>query len=691
MGTTQSIQFLLNDIERNQYFLPEFQRGFRWTPEQVKKYFRSLYFGYPTGSFLVWKCDNPPKIKSSVTTTDSKSFTRLILDGQQRLTTLYTLIKGTPPSWIEGKPPRTDLYFNLETHEFQYYTQSLMIGKKEWINICDFFRKELGDYVQNSDDSVYLMSNFKELSRLQAILKYEYYIQEIDEQNSLNVVEVFNLVNSAGTPLIQSDLILALITGRWEECKDKMRTAIKKFSSSGFVFDMDFFTRCIAVVGTDKGVFDDVKNLDKDALIEAWNKIEKSLNYLLKVLPKHGYIDDNSFLSTSYVFYTLVYYLAKNNFKFPDSTTRDKLLYWLYNALMWGRYSRSSDTTLDKDIRILKEANSVDELIKTLAASRGGNLEVTEHDLELQGVRSRFYQIVYILIQSNDAADWVDTSLPLYNKGSGRNYSVERYHIFPKRKLYKLYSSSSSYDKSIVNELANIAFSTSDTSSDTNHEIFNNDPEVYLNNIDIEQLQRQYVPTDSSLWKMNCHSYEAFLKERHRLLAQGINQFLNKLYHGESKIYVSRDITQWRQKLEEVEKAFRHIIIDVLHENEDDIDRNSYIPSHFLAKIEERIKKYFKDNPSEDRLLFQTVERKINFFDVSEYCQLIISGQNWQYFESTFGDKSALQNRFSQLQNLRNTLAHNRDLTDVVIKDGEAAILWFSSALRKYFHQEDST
>lgn len=358
---------------------------------------------------------------------------------------------------------------------------------------------------------------------------------------------------------------------------------------------------------------------------------------------------------------------------------------------MWGRYSRSSDTTLDKDIRILKEANSVDELIKTLAASRGVNLEVTEHDLELQGVRSRFYQIVYILIQSNDAADWVDTSLPLYNKGSVRNYSVERYHIFPKRKLYKFYSSSSSYDKSIGNELANITFSTSDTSSDTNHEIFNNDPEVYLNNIEIEQLRRQYVPTDSSLWKMNCHSYEAFLKERRRLLAQGINQFLNKLYHGESKIYVSRDITQWRQKLEEVEKAFRHIIIDVLHENEDDIDRNSYIPSHFLAKIEERIKKYFKDNPSEDRLLFQTVERKIDFFDVSEYCQLIISGQNWQYFESTFGDKSALQNRFSQLQNLRNTLVHNRDLTDVVIKDGEAAILWFSSALRKYFHQEDST
>jgi hypothetical protein len=62
----------------------------------------------------------------------------------------------------------------------------------------------------------------------------------------------------------------------------------------------------------------------------------------------------------------------------------------------------------------------------------------------------------------------------------------------------------------------------------------------------------------------------------------------------------------------------------------------------------------------------------------------MISSNNWQYFELYFGSKGAVQSRFTQLQNLRNTLAHNRDLTDVIIKDGEAAILWFSSILRKY-------
>lgn len=97
MATTQKIQSLIDDVQKNRYFLPEFQRGFRWHSEQVKKYFQSLYFGYPTGAFLVWKADTPSKIRGGAPS-DETTFTRLILDGQQRLTTLYTLMKGFPPN-----------------------------------------------------------------------------------------------------------------------------------------------------------------------------------------------------------------------------------------------------------------------------------------------------------------------------------------------------------------------------------------------------------------------------------------------------------------------------------------------------------------------------------------------------------------------------------------------------------------
>ncbi|NJL56762.1 hypothetical protein HC928_17630 [bacterium] len=315
-----------------------------------------------------------------------------------------------------------------------------------------------------------------------------------------------------------------------------------------------------------------------------------------------------------------------------------------------------------------------------LSQFRGGNLEVTEQDLELQGVRSRFYQIFYMLIRHNGAADWADSSLPLYNQAVGTNYSIHRHHIFPKSKLYKLFSSSSYYDRSMVNELSNIALLT----SATNHSIFNNDPAVYLPEVDKEQLKKQFVPLESELWQMTCESYEAFIQERRRLLSDGINAFLNELYQGQSEIHVSKDVEQWRQKVETLEVAIRRLIVDVATDREEDIDLKDYIPNHFAGKLEGRIKAYLKNNPSERSESFQTLSGKLQFFDLSEYCDLMVSKQNWPLFEPFFGSKGSLQSRFSQLQNLRNTLAHNRDLTDVVIKDGEAAILWFSSTLRKY-------
>ncbi|MEL6353596.1 MAG: DUF262 domain-containing protein, partial [Cyanobacteria bacterium J06627_28] len=666
--------------EKNEFFLPEFQRGYRWTSGQVKKYFQSLYRGYPSGAFLIWKAEAPSKLKGS-TPSGEQVFTRLILDGQQRLTTLYTILKGVPPNWIEGKPPRTDLYFSLETEEFQYYAATLMSGKPEWISVVELLQKGVGPFVGQASPEVsaYLMTHFEKLTQLDEIKKYEYYLQEIDLKDPIQVVEIFNLVNSAGTPLSDADLALALITGRWEDCKDKMRFAIDRYSQHGFHFSMEFFTRCIAVIATGRGTFRDVHKLSTQDYIDAWVKTERSLDYLINVLPTHAYIDETSFLSTQYIFFPLVYFLAHNNFKFPDAKTRDKSLYWLYNALMWGRYSTSSESKLDQDIRALRDTNSVDALIKHIATARGGNLEISGADLEFQGVRSRFYQIFYILIRQNGAADWADPSLPLYNNAAGNRYAIERHHIFPKSKLYTLFSSKSSYDKSLVNELANIALLT----SETNHSIFNNDPEIYLADINSSLLKQQFVPTQLELWALTKDAYNAFLKERRRRIAKGINVFLDSLYQGRPTVSASQEADRCRRQVEETEAALRNLILSVAKENEEDIHPKAYIPGHITAKLEGRIKKYLKDHPADFEESCSTLEKQLQFFDVSEYCELISSKDNWPYFEPYFGHKGSLQNRFSQLQKLRNTLAHNRDLTEVVIKDGEAAMLWFSGVLNK--------
>ena len=104
--------------------LPEFQREYVWEKEQAKQLMVSLFRDYPTGSLLFWKTSNPPDIKNNAVDPEKIGSTSVILDGQQRLTTLYLLTQDEiPPYYTEfdiKNDPR-NLYFDLSTGDFQYY------------------------------------------------------------------------------------------------------------------------------------------------------------------------------------------------------------------------------------------------------------------------------------------------------------------------------------------------------------------------------------------------------------------------------------------------------------------------------------------------------------------------------------------------------------------------------------------
>ena len=108
------------------------------------------------------------------------------------------------------------------------------------------------------------------------------------------------------------------------------------------------------------------------------------------------------------------------------------------------------------------------------------------------------------------------------------------------------------------------------------------------------------------------------------------------------------------------------------------------VPDHLKVKAEGRINSWMSKNPGEDQSQFIALRRKLDFFDLQEYLDLISSKTNWVLFEENFGSKGVLQNRFNQLAELRNGIRHSRGATDIAIKDGEAAISWFDSILRPY-------
>lgn len=684
MAIEKKISEILLSIDNDEYTIPEFQRGFVWNSKQVKEFFRSLYLGYPSGSFLIWKTKEPSKIKGEKKESSSV-FHQLILDGQQRLTTIYTIFKGKTPDWYEGVSLRTDLYFNLETEEFEYFMLKKMSKKQEWINVSEFLRlggvsyfiSNLGKY--SEEEKIFYLDKIATINKLDAIKDYGYYIKEITITELDKVVEIFNLVNKTGTTLNESDLALAIITSNWPEIKDRFRESIELYKKYNYDLSFQFFTRCLNILTTSRGKYTaDISEITKEEFEEAWKKLNKILPQIINIFRDSAFIDSSEDYSSVYVLYILVYYLSQNELKFKSSEEANKAIYWMFMALLWGRYSGSSESFLEKDMNILKESNSLDALIQEMHLFRGANLLLRPEDLALQGVRSRIYNIFYASIRAQSAKDWTNPAMSLYSKSVGYNNHLQRHHIFPKDFLYQKYNSSNSIHKAMINEIGNIAFIT----QGSNMDIFTKDPKEYLPKIDPVQLRKQFVPTDEKLYSLD--RYEQFLEKRRELLCKGINAFLSSYYEDSKKSGIPEDLEHYDAKIEQIELALRDLISNKLN-NAAELDAyQELVPDHLKVKAEGRINSWVSKNPGEDKSQFSSLRRKLDFFDLQEYFDLISSKMNWNLFEESFGSKGSLQNRLNQLSELRNGIRHSRSITDIAIKDGEAAISWFNSILRPY-------
>ena len=112
----KSLAAILFDIDGGDLTLPKFQRGYVWQRSQVRELMRSLYEGFPVGSFLIWKTD---ALAGSGTHT-------FLLDGQQRITSLYGIIRGMKPAFSDGDPKAfLNLYFNLDYEVFEFKSSKM--------------------------------------------------------------------------------------------------------------------------------------------------------------------------------------------------------------------------------------------------------------------------------------------------------------------------------------------------------------------------------------------------------------------------------------------------------------------------------------------------------------------------------------------------------------------------------------
>lgn len=522
------IRTILDQIDLGSMALPEFQRGYVWNRDQVRSFMQSLYRRYPVGSLLVW-VTRAEDVVARGAGESRPGLVELILDGQQRVTTLYGIIRGRPPAFFDGNENAfKGLYFHLEDETFEFYMPAKMAGNPLWISVTELMQKGITPFINRflQDESLKerLPVYMGRLNRLATIPDIELHIERVTgEDKSLDVVvDIFNKVNSGGTKLSKADLALAQICARWPQGREEMKKSLERWRRAGFVFRLEWFLRVINAVVTGEATFQTLLDLETPAFREGLKQAERAVDYLLNLIGSRLGLDHDRVLGSRYSFPLLARYLVQRDWKL-DHRERDRLLFWYVHTFLWGRYAGSTETVLNRDLALIQSPEgALDRLIEELRRSRG-SLRLRPEDFTGWSKGSRFYPLLYMMTRVGHARDWY-TGLELNNHLLGHMNTLELHHIFPKSMLYQ-----HGYGRDEVNAIANFTFLT----KETNLRVSNRNPEEYLAEIAAENpgvLESHWIPMDPKLWRVE--HYREFLAERRRLLADHANRFLESLYQG---------------------------------------------------------------------------------------------------------------------------------------------------------------
>jgi hypothetical protein len=513
---------ILDQIDSGSVLLPEFQRGYVWNRDQVRGLMRSLYRGYPVGGLLTWETQaEGSAVRGGLAS--GQGMRVLILDGQQRVTSLYGVSRGRPPDFFQGDAKAfTGLRFNVEDEIFEFYAPAKMRDDPRWIDVTSLFVHGLEPHIAllNGDPRTQarIVTYMERLIRLHSVLEKEFHEEKITgEDKTVDVVvDIFNRVNSGGTKLSKGDLALAKMCAHWPEARAAMRSHLESWQKEGFAFSLDWLLRNTTAVATGRAEFAFLEDVGVSDFKQALDSSARHVSKFLNVVAGRLGLDHDRVLMGRYAFPVVSRLLHLAGGEFADAAQSDRVLFWYIHSALWGRFAGSTETVLNQDYDTVARSG-VDGLITALERWRGGNLAIDGQDFEGFGRGSRFYPLLYMLTRVYGARDF-GSGLPLHSHLLGHLASLQVHHIFPKAVLY-----AAGYHLSQVNAVANFSFLT----QDTNLAIGKQRPADYFRDAESKHpgvLASQWIPEDPALWEIG--KYTDFLAARRELLADAANSFL---------------------------------------------------------------------------------------------------------------------------------------------------------------------
>ena len=481
---------LMNDVALGRIGLPDIQRPFVWKNTKVRDLFDSMYKGYPVGYLLFW--ENGAIEGGRSIGADSKQMTPnlLVVDGQQRLTSLYAVVRGQPVVRSDYKSEQIHIAFNPMEEKFEVTDAAIQRDRSYipdisafWSQGTSFLRlvnKYLGDLKLGRDISFEEEEQIQiSIEKLRNLLSFPFTALQLDANISEeDVADVFVRVNSQGVALSQANFILTLMSVFWDEgrtqleqfcreAKTPARSGASPYNhfiepspdqllrvSVGLAFKRarlnyiysilrgkDLETEQFSAERRDKQ-FEVLKDAQQRVLnVQYWHDF-------LRCVHEAGFRSSRMISSTNALLFSYILYLiGRTEYHVPEFQLRTVIAQWFFMSAVTGRYTSSPESTLESDFALLRDASDAGHFVARLKNVCSRTLTNDYWEINLPGnlatsasrSPSRFaYEAALVILgapalfSQSKVGDMLDPAI------QANRSAVERHHLFPRGYLDKV-------------------------------------------------------------------------------------------------------------------------------------------------------------------------------------------------------------------------------------------------------------
>lgn len=571
-----SLSGLMHYIEMGQIGLPEIQRPFVWPNAKVRDLFDSMYRGFPVGYLLFWGTGSGNGHKQIGANTKQKVAELLIVDGQQRLTSLYAVMKGVQVVREDYHNENIFIAFNPLTEKFEVTDAAIRKDPEfisdislVWSNETGVF--ELADQFLNRLRSIRGVSAEEErrikkaINKLDNIENYPFTALEISSAaNEEQVADIFVRVNSKGTPLNQADFILTLMSVHWDEgraalekfCREARTPSVGGPSPFNYYIkpDPDQLLRVSIAAGFRRARLsyaylilrgkdleteqysDERREKQFQLLKVAQEKVLDLQNWqeFFKVIHTAGYVSEQMISSVNGLLYAYSFFLiGKCDFNVDHYILRKTISRWFFMTSLTGRYSGSFESVMEQDLNRLRDVKTASEFVAVLDQIVQDTLTEDFWKITLPNLLATSasrspslfaYYAALVVLDATVLFSQLSVEDLLNPAVKAKKSAIERHHLFPRAYLEKM----DIKDVHEANQIANFALvewsDNIDISDKSPKEYF----PIYSNRYNNEEWKKQrFFHALPVGWEKL--GYTDFLAKRRKLMAEVIRKGFEKI------------------------------------------------------------------------------------------------------------------------------------------------------------------